>query len=105
MAAMDDAEVTRALEDVPHWRREGDRIVRDVEAPSFLAGIELVGVVARAAETADHHPDIDIRWRTVTFALSTHSEGGITAKDFALASEIDDAVSRLVAHEIDEPGE
>jgi 4a-hydroxytetrahydrobiopterin dehydratase len=105
MAAMDDDQIARSLEGVPHWQREGDAIVREVEAPSFLDGIELVGVVARAAEAADHHPDIDIRWRTVTFTLSTHSEGGLTAKDFALAAEIDDAVTRAVAQEIDEPGE
>jgi 4a-hydroxytetrahydrobiopterin dehydratase len=105
MAVMDDDEVTRALGQVPHWHRDGDSIVRAVEAPSFLEGIELVGTVARAAEAADHHPDIDIRWRTVTFTLSTHSEGGLTDRDFALAGAIDDAVSRLVAHEIDEPGE
>lgn len=102
---MDDGEITRALQAVPHWTREGDSITRSVEAPSFLAGIELVGVVARAAEAADHHPDIDIRWRTVRFTLSTHSEGGITAKDFALAGQIDDAVTRSVARQIDEPGE
>jgi len=102
---MDDDQITRALEDVPHWRRDGGSIVRTVEAPSFLEGIELVRSVARAAEAADHHPDIDIRWRTVTFTLSTHSEGGLTAKDFALAAEIDDAVNLAVAHEIDEPGE
>ena len=102
---MDDDQITQALADLPHWRRDGDSIVRAVEAPSFLEGIDLVGSVARAAEAADHHPDIDIRWRTVTFTLSTHSEGGLTAKDFALAAEIDNAVNRLVAHEIDEPGE
>ena len=105
MAAMDDDQITAALEGLPHWRREGDAITRAVDAPSFLEGIELVVAVARAAETADHHPDIDVRWRTVTFTLSTHSEGGLTAKDFALASEIDDLVSRAVAHSIDEPGE
>jgi 4a-hydroxytetrahydrobiopterin dehydratase len=105
MAVMDDDEIAAALERFPHWRRDGNTITRPVEAPSFLAGIDLVGVVARAAEAANHHPDIDIRWRTVTFTLSTHSEGGITAKDFALAEQIDDAVSRAVAHDIDEPGE
>jgi 4a-hydroxytetrahydrobiopterin dehydratase len=105
MAAMDDEQITRALASVPHWRRDGEAITRAVEAPSFLEGVDLVGVVARLAESADHHPDIDIRWRTVTFTLSTHSEGGITAKDFALASQIDDAVNRMVAHDIDEPGE
>ena len=102
---MDDDEITRALESLPHWRRDGDAITRAVDAPSFLEGIDLVGAVARAAEAADHHPDIDIRWRTVTFTLSTHSEGGLTAKDFALAEQIDAEVNRAVAHEIDEPGE
>ena len=105
MAVMDDDEITRALERLPHWRRDGGAITRSVEAPSFLEGIDLVSSVARAAEAADHHPDIDIRWRTVTFTLSTHSEGGLTARDFALAEEIDDLVSRAVAHQIDEPGE
>jgi 4a-hydroxytetrahydrobiopterin dehydratase len=105
MAVMDDDEITAALERIPHWRREGDSITRSVDAPSFLEGIELVVAVARAAETADHHPDIDVRWRTVTFTLSTHSAGGLTAKDFALAEEIDDLVNRAVAHAIDEPGE
>jgi 4a-hydroxytetrahydrobiopterin dehydratase len=105
MAAMDDQQISQALESLPHWRREGDAITRAVEAPSFLEGIDLVGTVARAAEAADHHPDIDIRWRTVTFTLSTHSEGGLTENDFALAREIDDAVTRAVAQQIDEPGE
>jgi 4a-hydroxytetrahydrobiopterin dehydratase len=105
MAAMDDDRISEALQAVPQWRREGDSITRAVEAPSFLAGVDLVGAVARAAEAADHHPDIDIRWRTVAFTLSTHSEGGLTEKDFALAGEIDDIVTRAVAHEIDEPGE
>jgi 4a-hydroxytetrahydrobiopterin dehydratase len=105
MAVMDDNEISQALESFPHWRRDGDTITRAVEAPSFLEGVDLVGVVARAAEAANHHPDIDIRWRTVSFTLSTHSEGGVTAKDFALAEQIDDAVNRAVAQDIDEPGE
>ena len=102
---MDDQEITQALQRLRHWSREGDSIRRAVEAPSFLDGIELVSAVARLAEAADHHPDIDIRWRTVTFVLSTHSEGGLTGKDFALAEQIDDAVTRVVAQQIDEPGE
>ncbi len=57
--------------------------------PGFLDGIEAVRRVAERAEAADHHPDIDIRWRTVTFVLVTHSEGGITDKDVAMAREID----------------
>jgi 4a-hydroxytetrahydrobiopterin dehydratase len=105
MAAMDDQQISQALESLPHWRRDDDSIVRAVEAPTFLEGIDLVATVARAAEAADHHPDIDIRWRTVTFTLSTHSEGGLTEKDFTLAEQIDAAVTRAVAQQIDEPGE
>ncbi|HEY0904082.1 MAG TPA: 4a-hydroxytetrahydrobiopterin dehydratase [Marmoricola sp.] len=97
MALMDDHEISTALGSVPHWTRDGDSISRSVEAPSFLDGIDLVGAVARAAEAADHHPDIDIRWRTVRFTLSTHSEGGLTAKDFGLARAIDQAVNDVVA--------
>jgi 4a-hydroxytetrahydrobiopterin dehydratase len=86
---LDEAAITQALTQVPGWTREGVEIRRAVTASSFLAGIDLVNMVAHAAEEADHHPDIDIRWRTVTFALSTHSEGGLTVLDFQLAAKID----------------
>ncbi|MGZ8737612.1 MAG: 4a-hydroxytetrahydrobiopterin dehydratase, partial [Nocardioides sp.] len=82
-------EIDQALAGLEGWRQDDDTLVREVEAESFLAGIELVRRVADAAEEADHHPDIDIRWRTVTFRLSTHSEGGLTAKDVDLAATID----------------
>ena len=84
-----ETEITDALDSLPDWSRAGDAINRTVQAPSFLAGIELVSRVAEAAEAANHHPDIDIRWRKVTFVLSTHSAGGLTAQDVALAREID----------------
>jgi 4a-hydroxytetrahydrobiopterin dehydratase len=92
MALLTQEEVDRALRDLDGWAREDASIVRAVDAESFLAGIELVRRVADAAEAADHHPDIDIRWRTVTFRLSTHSEGGLTAKDVDLARTIDGLV-------------
>ena len=83
-------EVDRALErELPAWTQDGDSICRSVEAASFMDGIRLVQRVAEVAEDLDHHPDIDIRWRTVTFTLSTHSAGGLTAKDLRLASDID----------------
>ncbi|WP_067667746.1 4a-hydroxytetrahydrobiopterin dehydratase [Nocardia miyunensis] len=82
-------ELHTALADLPDWTRTGDSIARTVQASSFPAGIDLVGRVATAAEEANHHPDIDIRWRKVTFTLSTHSEGGLTARDVALAKRID----------------
>ena len=83
-------EIDRALaQDLPAWRQDGDSIRRSVEAASFLDGIRLVQQVAEVAEDLDHHPDIDIRWRTVTFAASTHSAGGLTSKDLRLAADID----------------
>ncbi|GAA2593086.1 4a-hydroxytetrahydrobiopterin dehydratase [Actinomadura fulvescens] len=86
---LDDDAITARLKELPDWSRSGEEIRRELTAPSFLAGIDLVVEVARAAEEADHHPDIDVRWRTVTFALSTHSAGGLTTKDFDLARRID----------------
>ncbi|MBF6131756.1 4a-hydroxytetrahydrobiopterin dehydratase [Nocardia otitidiscaviarum] len=86
---LSDDDIAKALTDLPGWTHTGASIARTVEAPSFLAGIELVRRVAQAAEAANHHPDIDIRWRRVTFTLSTHSAGGLTQLDVALAHEID----------------
>jgi len=94
MAVLSDDQVDAALDDHPGWERAGNELRRQVRFPSFLEGIEAVRRVAERAEAADHHPDIDIRWRTVTFALSTHSEGGITQKDLAVAGEIDSIVGQ-----------
>jgi len=83
-------EIDRALSnELPHWTQEGDAIRRSVKAPSFMDGIRLVERVAEVAEDLDHHPDIDIRWTTVTFRLSTHAVGGLTSRDLRLAGDID----------------
>jgi 4a-hydroxytetrahydrobiopterin dehydratase len=87
---LSDAALAEALAGLPEWSGDVQGIARAVKAPTFLAGIRLVDAVADAAEAADHHPDIDIRWRTVTFRLATHSAGGVTAKDLALARQIDE---------------
>ncbi len=78
------------------WRHEGGMIRRTYEAPSFLAGIAFVERVARAAEAANHHPDIDIRWRKVTLALVTHDAGGLTWRDTKLAEEADQLFEAVV---------
>ena len=88
-ALLDDERLNGWLVQHSDWTREGDAIARSVESATFPAAIDLVRRLADAAEAADHHPDMDIRWRTVRFVLSTHSAGGLTDKDLALAEQID----------------
>jgi len=85
--------VTAALTDLPGWERDGDAIVRTAKLPSFPIAITVVDRVAAIAEERDHHPDIDIRWRTLTFRCSTHSAGGLTEFDVALAAAISDEIA------------
>ncbi len=92
-----DQDLHAAMADRPHWEARDNALQRSVQAPTFLDGVNLVVQVARAAEERDHHPDIDIRWTTVTFRLSTHSAGGITSADVELAGAIDTLVDELVA--------
>lgn len=67
------------------WHEQDDALVREFELSSFAAAIEFVDRLAELAETANHHPDIDIRYRRVTVRWTTHSEGGITEKDREMA--------------------
>lgn len=90
---LDDERVTAALDELTGWQRDGDAIVRTAKLPSFPAAIEAVRAVAEIAEARNHHPDIDIRWRTVTFRCSTHSEGGITDLDIDLARQIEQVLA------------
>ncbi len=92
---LSDHDLHAAMAERPHWEVRDNALERSVQAPSFLRGVNLVVQVARAAEERDHHPDIDIRWTTLTFRLSTHSAGGITAKDVDLAGAIDAAVHQM----------
>lgn len=89
MAVLTDEQIDAALPDLDGWRRAEGALRRSVKFPAFLDGIEAVRRVAERAEAKDHHPDIDIRWRTVTFVLVTHSAGGITERDLGMAREID----------------
>ncbi len=90
---LDDAAVTAALADLPGWDREGNGIRRTAQLSSFPVAITVVERVAQIAEERDHHPDIDIRWRTLTFRCSTHSAGGVTELDVALARAISDEIA------------
>ena len=82
-------QIKAALASVPEWRKQGPNIVRTFVFQDFATAMKFVNAVARAAEKANHHPDIDIRWNKVTLALCTHSAGGLTEFDFALAGKID----------------
>jgi 4a-hydroxytetrahydrobiopterin dehydratase len=89
-APLDAAAVTDALAALNGWEGDESGIARTVELPTFPAAIAAVDRIAEAAERADHHPDIDIRWRTLTLRLTTHSAGShVTAQDVAMAAEID----------------
>jgi len=88
MQLLDEAEIAHRLESVPGWERHGDAIECSVQRADFRAAMAFVNAVADAAEEAGHHPDILIRWNTVDLTLSTHSAGGLTEKDFALAHRI-----------------
>jgi 4a-hydroxytetrahydrobiopterin dehydratase len=86
---LSDIEVQRELGHLDGWVRKGDSLVKTFTFVNFPAGISFVDRVAAAAEKMDHHPDLDIRYTKISATLSTHSSGGITANDVALAKEMD----------------
>jgi 4a-hydroxytetrahydrobiopterin dehydratase len=89
VARLSDIEIQRELGTLTGWSRRGDALVKTYIFGTFPAGIGFVNRVADAAERMDHHPDLDIRYTKISAALSTHSAGGITANDVALAKEMD----------------
>jgi 4a-hydroxytetrahydrobiopterin dehydratase len=91
MAKLTDDEVQQGLAGLAGWERQGDEIVKEYRFDGFGDAIAFVVRLAFRAETANHHPDLDVRYNRVRVALSTHSDGGITAKDLALAAEADTA--------------
>lgn len=89
MAKLNAVRIKSALAAVPDWKKRGATITRKFQFKDFSAAIKFVNAVARLAEKAWHHPDIDIRWNKVTLTLTTHDQGGLTEKDFALAAKFD----------------
>ena len=85
---LDQAELQGAIVGLD-WRRDGDALEKRVQLATFPAAIAFVGHVATIAEQMDHHPDIDIRWRTVVLRVSTHSAGGLTPMDVEFARRVD----------------
>ncbi len=89
MKPLDLRQIEAALTTVPEWNKFGSTISRTFQFKDFPAAMVFVSHVARLAEEAYHHPDIDIRWNKVTLALTTHDAGGLTEKDFDLARQFD----------------
>ncbi len=91
---LDDSAVSAALSDLPDWTGDGQALSRKASLPTFPAAIAVVDKVAIVAEELDHHPDIDIRWRNLTFVLSTHAAGHrVTSRDIDLAHRIETILS------------
>jgi len=89
MSRLNASQIKSARAAVPEWKRNGAVIARTFQFKDFPAAIRFVDAVAELAESAWHHPDIDIRWNKVTLTLTTHDEGGLTKKDFVLARKFD----------------
>lgn len=90
MAALSKSEIHEMLESLHGWSHAGKAIHKKFTQKSFLPAISFVNRIAETAERAGHHPDITIQYSVVSITLSTHSEGGVTEKDFDLARRIDE---------------
>jgi 4a-hydroxytetrahydrobiopterin dehydratase len=89
MSKLERSEVERRMKDLNGWRLQGDEITKKYSFAGFPEAIAFVNRLAPEAEAADHHPDININYKRVTLTYSTHSEGGLTEKDFAGAALAD----------------
>ena len=89
MSKLTAAQIKTALASVPDWKKRGATITRTFVFKDFPAAIKFVNAIAKLAEKAWHHPDIDIRWNKVTLTLTTHDAGGLTERDFDLARKFD----------------
>jgi 4a-hydroxytetrahydrobiopterin dehydratase len=96
-----DEEITRQLDDLAGWRRDGESLVASYNAPDFPAAVQLIVAAGDEAEQMGHHPDIDLRWKVTHWRLSTHSAGGLTQLDIELAHRVSQAAAKLGATAVD----
>jgi 4a-hydroxytetrahydrobiopterin dehydratase len=93
---LDQAAVEKGLEPLHRdWAGNTEQLARSIEFADFSTAVEFVNRIAPRCEELDHHPDLSIRWRWVDVTLSTHSAGGVTDKDLALAEIVDETASAL----------
>ena len=84
-----DSEIRSRLERLKGWKHEGEFITKTFQFERFMDGISFINSVAKVAEKQEHHPDIHVRYTTITLSVQTHSEGGVTEWDLELAEAID----------------
>ena len=97
MAKLPASDIETRLKDLPHWSFKDNAITRKMKFPSFPDAIAFTTRLAFSAEGSDHHPDLQISFKTVTISWSTHDQGGVTEKDFAGAKVSDTIASQLGA--------
>jgi len=96
-----DEEITRQLDDLPGWQRDGESLVASYDAPDFPTAVQLIVEAGDVAEQMSHHPDVDLRWKVTHWRLSTHSAGGLTQLDIELAHRVSQAATKLGATAVD----
>ena len=89
MARLSDPEIDERLAGIEGWERSGDAIVKEFDNGDFKGSVDFVNRLTPEAEEMNHHPDLEISWKTVTVSITNHSEGGLTDDDFELARRID----------------
>lgn len=88
--ALSETEIRAGLAELDGWSRDGDALVKEFRFGDYLAGLAFASGIGVIAEGLDHHPDLNIGWRRVNVAFTTHDAGSkLTAKDFAAAKAID----------------
>jgi 4a-hydroxytetrahydrobiopterin dehydratase len=92
-------EIDRQLADIASWTYDGKSILRTYDFASFPIAVRWIDEMAAAAESMNHHPDVDLRWRRVHVTLSTHSEGGVTQHDVELAHQLESIAKELGSSE------
>lgn len=95
MAKLSPGQITDKLKTLPGWEHKGEAIAKQYTFKEFMDGIRFLNRIAEVAEQMDHHPDVTINYRRITFTLSTHDQGGITEKDFVLAGSIEREFTKL----------
>jgi 4a-hydroxytetrahydrobiopterin dehydratase len=88
-------EIKSKIETLAKWKLVGNRIERDVEFQEFMQLIDAVNQMAREAEAAEHHPDLDVRYTKLKISLTTHHDGGLTQNDFDMAPKIDKILEKF----------